>query len=111
MELEKRGIPVAFVSAVPAIPLSLGVSRVVLGVAIVHPLGDRELPPERERRLRRALVETALGTLGQEVSRPTLFRAGSAGLAPRTATPFPRPAPDPAASAESKVGGGLERNP
>jgi glycine reductase len=48
---------------------------VVLGVAIIHPLGDRSLPPERERRLRRALVETAMGALARPVSQPTLFRA------------------------------------
>lgn len=69
------GIPVAFVSAIPAIPLSLSVGRVVLGVAIIHPLGDRSLPPARERGLRRALVETAMDALGRSVSQPTLFRA------------------------------------
>jgi len=68
---------VAFVSAVPAIPLSLGVGRVVLGVAIVHPLGDRTLPLERERRLRRALFNAAIDALGRDVSQPTLFRAES----------------------------------
>jgi hypothetical protein len=62
---------------VPAIPLSLGVARVVLGVAIVHPMGDRHLPPERESGLRRALVETALHTLARDVSEPTLFRTPS----------------------------------
>jgi betaine reductase len=67
---------VAFVSAVPAIPLSLGVGRVVLGVAIPHVLGDPRLPPEREREVRRALVVTALEALTRPVSAPTLFRAG-----------------------------------
>jgi glycine reductase complex component B subunit gamma len=76
VEIERQGIPVAFVSAVPAIPLSLGVGRVVQGVAIVHPLGNRELPLERERRLRRGLVEVALDALRRPVTEPTLFRAG-----------------------------------
>lgn len=74
VELERAGIPVAFVSAVPAIPLSLGVSRVVLGVAIPYVLGDPRLPPERERALRRALVETVIRALEQPVAEPTLFR-------------------------------------
>ena len=78
--MERRGIPVAFVSAVPAIPLSLGVGRVVLGVAIVHPLGDRNLPLERERRLRRALVEAAMDALTREVREPTLFRVERSGV-------------------------------
>ena len=74
IELERAGVPVAFVSAVPAIPLSLGVGRVVLGVAIPHVLGDPGLPVERERSLRRALIETAIRSLRQPVSEPTLFR-------------------------------------
>ncbi len=82
-ELERRGIPVAFVSAVPAIPLSLGVPRVVHGVAITHVLGDPELPPDREHQLRRALVATALRALGEAVSHPTVFDRGSGHRAAR----------------------------
>ena len=66
----------AFVSAVPAIPLSLGVPRVVLGVAITHVLGDPGLPADRERDLRRGLVETAARALTVDVTRPTLFETG-----------------------------------
>lgn len=65
----------AFVSAVPAIPLSLGVSRVVLGVAIPHLLGDPAATPDRERSIRRALLAKALEALEQPVSAPTLFQA------------------------------------
>ena len=71
-------MPVAFVSAVPAIPLSLGVPRVVRGVAITHVLGDPTLPPAREERLRRALLEAAVQVLAREVSGPTLFEPGRA---------------------------------
>jgi glycine reductase complex component B subunit gamma len=66
-------VPVAFVSAVPAIPLSLGVPRVVRGVAITHVLGDPSLPPAREEDLRRGLLEAAVRALACEVSGPTLF--------------------------------------
>jgi len=75
IELENAGIPVAFVSAVPAIPLGLGVGRVVLGVAIPHVLGDPAAAPDRERAIRRALLEKSLEALEQPVSAPTLFRA------------------------------------
>jgi glycine reductase len=71
-------VPVAFVSAVPAIPLSLGVPRVVRGVAITHVLGDPALPPAREEELRRRLLEAALEALTREVSGPTLFEPGRA---------------------------------
>jgi len=66
-------MPVAFVSAVPAIPMSLGVPRVVRGVAITHVLGDPTLPPAREADLRRRLLETAVRALTADVSEPTLF--------------------------------------
>ena len=66
-------MPVAFVSAVPAIPLSLGVPRVVRGVAITHVLGDPALPLAREKALRRLLLEAAVEVLEREVSGPTLF--------------------------------------
>jgi glycine reductase len=70
---------VAFVSAVPAIPMSLGVPRVVRGVAITHVLGDPALPADREAGLRRGLLETAVRALAREVSGPTLFEADPRG--------------------------------
>ena len=72
----------AFVSAVPAIPLSLGVARVVLGVAIPYVLGDPAVAPDRERSIRRALLETVVEALETPVSEPTLFRTE---LGPRRA--------------------------
>jgi glycine reductase len=74
--LERAGVRVAFVSAVPAIPLSLGVPRVVRGVAITNVLGDPALPPAREEDLRRGLLEAAVQALTREVSGPTLFEPG-----------------------------------
>jgi glycine/betaine/sarcosine/D-proline reductase family selenoprotein B len=71
-------VPVAFVSAVPAIPLSLGVPRVVRGVAITHVLGDPTLSPAREEDLRRELLEAAVQVLAREVTSPTLFERGRA---------------------------------
>lgn len=62
-----------FVSAVPSIPLNMGVSRVLLGIAIPHLMGDPALPLERERAVRRALVLKALDALQHEVTAPTLF--------------------------------------
>jgi hypothetical protein len=64
------------VSAVPVIPMSLGVPRVILGVAITHVLGDPSRGAEREWTLRLALVDEALRALVQDVAKPTLFRLG-----------------------------------
>jgi betaine reductase len=63
----------------------MGVSRVVLGVAIPHLLGDPALPIERERTIRRRLVLKALDALQYEVTAPTLFHLedGRAAATPR----------------------------
>jgi len=45
---------------------STGSNRIVPGVSVLHPVGDPSLGPERERALRRALLERAL----EAMSRP-----------------------------------------
>ena len=40
-EIERAGIPVGMMTAMPAIPLSVGASRVVRGVRVPHVCGDR----------------------------------------------------------------------
>jgi betaine reductase len=75
-EMERLGLPVALFSAIPAIPLAFGALRIIPARAIRYPLGDPELPPERERELRRRMVEAALRALEAPCDRPTLFPAG-----------------------------------
>jgi glycine reductase len=41
----------------------IGANRVVLGNGIVHVLGDPDLSPEDEKKLRRQLIEKALRAL------------------------------------------------
>ena len=65
----------AFCSAIPTIPFSAGVSRVIHGKAVPYLLGDPTLPPEREDALRERLTAKALSTLTMEVTQPTLFTA------------------------------------
>lgn len=74
-EIERVGIPVAFCTAIPAVPLSVGVSRIFQGKAVTCLLGDASLPAEAERSLRARLTAGALATLTREVNEPTLFRA------------------------------------
>ena len=73
-EIERVGIPVAYFTAIPTVPLTVGQSRIIPGRAIPYVLGDPTLPQEREKAYRRALVEHALRALTAEVSGPTLFR-------------------------------------
>ncbi len=52
----------------------VGSNRVVQGNGIVHPVGETGAAPERERQLRREIIERALRALSTPVERPTLFR-------------------------------------
>jgi glycine reductase len=72
-ELERLGVVTAMFSAVPAIPLAFGAPRIIAARAIRHPLGDPDRPIERERQLRRLMVETELSALSRACPQPTLF--------------------------------------
>ena len=63
----------AVISAIPMIPLSAEVSRVVRGMRIEHVCGDPKLSEENDRRLMRRIVETALRAIQTEVAGPTMF--------------------------------------
>ena len=51
----------------------IGSNRVVTGCGIVHPVGDDDLDPKVEKRLRRAIVERALEALQTELQEQKLF--------------------------------------
>jgi glycine reductase complex component B subunit gamma len=72
-ELEREGIVVAMVSALPAIPLALGAHRVVRGVRVEHLCGDPNLPESSDRDLMYQIVTTALRAIQTPVTQPTLF--------------------------------------
>ncbi len=72
-EIEKEGIPTAFVTSMTLIGMQTKAGRVVSGVAVPHPCGDPTLPPEADRALRREIVECALQALQTNVSEPTIF--------------------------------------
>jgi glycine reductase len=66
VEIERRGLPVAMVSALPPVALELGANRVIRGVKIPHPCGE-------ERATRDEIVSRALAALATPVERPTIF--------------------------------------
>ncbi len=78
-EIERAGIPVGMMTAMPAIPLSVGASRVIRGVRVPHVCGDPTLSRERDQELRARIVETALKAIATPVSGPTLFEPSQAG--------------------------------
>jgi glycine reductase len=72
-EIERAGIPVSIMTAMPAIPLSVGANRVIRGVRVPHVCGDPALSEEKDRELGVRIVRTALEALTAPVSGPTLF--------------------------------------
>ncbi len=71
--IEETGIPTVVISALPDVQLSMGVNRIVPGIAITHLLGDPGASPEAERAIRQRLVRAALAALEQKVEGPTVF--------------------------------------
>ncbi len=61
------------VATIVPISLTVGANRIVPAVAIPHPLGNPELPRDRERELRLNLVRKALQALQSEIEEQTLF--------------------------------------
>ena len=72
-EIERAGIPVVHMCTVVPISLTVGANRIVPTVAIPHPLGNPNLEPDEEKKLRRKLVEKALMALETEVEDQTVF--------------------------------------
>jgi glycine reductase complex component B subunit gamma len=83
-EIERAGIPVSMMTAMPAIPLSVGSSRVVRGMRVPHVCGDPALSEEKDHELGVTIVRTALGALTTPVSGPTLFEPFAATAAEAT---------------------------
>jgi len=61
--LEKAGIPTVQITAALPVAKMVGSNRTVLGNGIVHVVGDVKVPPEKEKEVRRRLVEQALNAL------------------------------------------------
>ncbi len=66
-------------TAMPAIPLAVGASRVIRGVRVSHVCGDPALSEEKDWDLGVRIVETALNALVTSVSGPTLFEPSETG--------------------------------
>ncbi len=61
--MEKAGIPTVQITAALPVAKMVGSNRTVLGNGIVHVVGDAKATPEKEKEVRRKLVEQALNAL------------------------------------------------
>jgi glycine reductase len=72
-ELERSGLPTAQISTMTPIALMIGSNRVISGAGILHPVGNAELDPPEEKRLRRIIVQKALEALKKDIQEQELF--------------------------------------
>jgi betaine reductase len=70
--LEKAGIPVVQITAIPNIAKMVGVNRIVQGVAVPNVVGNPDLDKEAEKDLRRQHIVKALELLATKVDAPTV---------------------------------------
>ena len=68
-EIERAGIPCTLITTLIPAALTVGANRMVPGKAIIHPLGDPDLSPEKEKALRRTIALKALELLGTKIER------------------------------------------
>lgn len=72
-EIERAGIPTAYITTLTDLARMVGANRIVAGVQIPHPCGDPKLLPEHEMGLRRRVVLTALESVRLAVDGPQVF--------------------------------------
>jgi len=77
-ELERAGLPTAHICSIVPISRTVGANRIVLAVAIPHPLGDPEKSPEEEATIRRRLVEQALNAIATPLTDQHIFTDAAA---------------------------------
>ena len=68
------GIPAVQLSAVIAVAEMVGSNRIVLGQKIVNPVGNADIDPAEEKKLRRSIVKKALTVLQADVEEQTVLR-------------------------------------
>ena len=66
-EIERIGIPAVLVTTMVPIAKTVGANRIVQGIAITSPLGNPRISPSEEKTLRKAMVESVLRLLTDEM--------------------------------------------
>lgn len=72
-EIEKAGIPVAFITAMTKIATHTKANRIIAGTKLPHPCGDPNLPDGADLALRKRILERALEALQTDVSETKVF--------------------------------------
>lgn len=72
-ELDRAGIPNAVITGFTSIAENVGANRIVSGGHFTHPIGNLDLPPDRERDYRRQVLLTALKAVTEMPAGPTVY--------------------------------------
>ena len=72
-EIERAGIPVAFITAMTKMASQVGANRIVTGIKIPHPCGNPALPEDADYNTRLELMKSAIKAFQTEVDGPTVF--------------------------------------
>ncbi len=78
-EIERTGIPVAYVTTLTSLAEEIRANRIVAGIRIPHPVGNPTLTADNERILRTALTRQALQVLTESVDGPKVFQVDHPG--------------------------------
>jgi betaine reductase len=78
-EIERSGIPVAYITTLTSLAEEIRANRIVAGVRIPHPVGNPTLTPDNERILRIALTRHACEVLTEAVDGPKVFQLDHPG--------------------------------
>ncbi len=73
-EIERVGIPTVHMCSIVPISLTVGANRIVPTIAIPYPLGNPELPLNKEKELRKDLLKKALTALQTKIEKQTIFK-------------------------------------
>jgi len=73
-EIERVGIPTVHMCSIIPISLTVGANRIVPTIAIPYPLGNPELPLNKEKELRKDLLKKALTALQIKIEKQTIFK-------------------------------------
>jgi len=73
MAIEKTGLPIVHITALPTISWMVGIHRVLRGSSVTNVLGETALPPEHEKKLQRNYVVRALEILRMDITEKRVF--------------------------------------
>lgn len=73
-EIERVGISTVHMCSIVPISLTVGANRIVPTIAIPYPMGNPELPLNKEKELRKDLLKKALTALQTRIEKQTIFK-------------------------------------